>query len=195
MCLENERTLSDYNIQEEATIYLPGQIGAAFPVQIRFPTGETIRILIEGINTIGDLKSRVQVEAWVPCGKGAEFWTKRLLTIFRTDLQRLIFDGQQLEDKRLVFDYNIQRQSTVDLQLPPYLHAPLSNWIAGSINITIKPLKGETFLIRAKGTDTIDNVKSRIQNAEAIASGKPSNRVQNTILTSLLLIDLQINND
>ena len=96
-------------------------------------------------------------------------------------MQRLIFDGQQLEDKRLIFDYNIQRQSTIDLQLPFHLQAPLSNWIAGSLNINIKPLKGETFLVRAKGTDTIDDVKLRIQNAEAIASGEHSNQVQNTI--------------
>ena len=96
-------------------------------------------------------------------------------------MQRMIFDGQQLEDKRLIFDYNIQRLSTIDLQLPFHLHASLSNWIAGSFTITIKPLKGETFLIRAKGTDTIDDVKLRIQNAEAIASGEHSNQVQNTI--------------
>ena len=76
ICLENTRTLSDYNIQEEATIYLPGQVGAAFPIHIRFPTGETIRILIEGLNTIGYLKSRLR--AWVLSGKGAEFWTKTM---------------------------------------------------------------------------------------------------------------------
>ena len=79
MCLEDGRTLSDYNIQEEA-IYLPGQIGAAFPIQIKFPTGETIRILIEGINTVGDLKYRLQVETWVPRGKGAEFRAKEMET-------------------------------------------------------------------------------------------------------------------
>ena len=76
MCLENSRTLSDYNIQEGATIYLPGQVGATFPIHIRFPTGETIRILIEGIDTIGYLKLRLR--AWVLSGKGAEFWTKTL---------------------------------------------------------------------------------------------------------------------
>ena len=75
MCLENSRTLSDYNIQEEAIIYLPGQIGAAFPIYIRFPTGETIRILIEGVNTIGYLKSRLR--AWVMSGKGTELRLKQ----------------------------------------------------------------------------------------------------------------------
>ena len=72
MC--SKRTLSDYNIQEAATIYLPGQFGATFPIHIRFPTGEKIRILVEGINTIGDLKSRLHV--WIPRGKRAEFSTK-----------------------------------------------------------------------------------------------------------------------
>ena len=75
MCLENTRTLSYYNIKEEATIYLNGDV---FPIQIRFPTGETIEILIEGVDTIGDLKSRIQVEVWVPRGKGAEFWIKTM---------------------------------------------------------------------------------------------------------------------
>ena len=37
------------------------------------------------------------------------------------------------------------------------------------MHITIKTLTGKAFLIRAKGTDTIDDVKLRIQNEEAIA--------------------------
>ena len=80
-------------------------------------------------------------------------------------MQQLIFDGQPLEDKNLVFDYDIQRESMVDLQLPFHrkfhLHAPLPNWITGSINITIVNTKGKTYVIRVKGTDTIENVKSR----------------------------------
>ena len=92
-------------------------------------------------------------------------------------MQLLIFNGQQLVDKKLVFDYNIKKESTVDLQLPVHLHAPLSYWIAGSINITIKFLTGHSILIHIKGTDTIDHVKSCIQILRGIPSGEYCNEV------------------
>jgi hypothetical protein len=105
---------------------------------------------------------------------------------------QLIFDGQQLEDKMLVFDYNIQKESMVDLQLPFHLHAPLPNWIVGSINIYIKIVTGKTYLIRVKGTDTIANVKSQIQqNLEVMSAIPPSehsNQVQNTISDKLAFV-------
>ena len=34
---------------------------------------------------------------------------------------QLIFKGQRLEDKKLIFDYNIQRESTVDLKRTGYI--------------------------------------------------------------------------
>ena len=87
----------------------------------------------------------------------------------------LIFGGQQLEDKKMVFDYNILEGSTVDLQLPLHMNAPLSYWTAGSINITIDDtLTKKTFLIRVKGTDTIDDLKLRIQNVENSPPGEHS---------------------
>ena len=87
---------------------------------------------------------------------------------------QLIFDGQQLEDEKLVFDYNFQRESTIDFQLPLHLHAPFPNWIARSINITIIIMTGRSFVIRAKGTDTIDHVKLCILNVDGIAFGEHS---------------------
>ena len=87
---------------------------------------------------------------------------------------QLIFDGQQLEDEKLVFDYNVQRESTVDLQLPFNLHAPFPNWITESINITILSLTGMRFVIRVKGTDTIDDIKLCIQKAIDLPSGEHS---------------------
>ena len=85
---------------------------------------------------------------------------------------QLIFDGQHLDDIKLVLDYNIQRKSTVDLQLPFDLHAPFPKWIKRSINITIITLTGKRFVISAKGTDTIHYVKSRIQDVEFIPPGE-----------------------
>ena len=73
--LEDRYTFESYGIGEGATIYL-SQIGAAFPIHIRFPSGETTRILVEGINTIGSLKSRFH--EWVSRGKGVEFRTKTM---------------------------------------------------------------------------------------------------------------------
>ena len=87
---------------------------------------------------------------------------------------QLIFDGQQLEDNKLVFNYNIKKGSTVDLQLPFHLHAPFPNWITESIDITIISLTGMRFMIRVKGTDTINDVKLRIQNAIDLPSGEHS---------------------
>ena len=89
-------------------------------------------------------------------------------------MQQLIFNGQQLEDKKRFFDYNIQTEATLDLQIPLHLHAPLPDWIAGSINIFIKNLTGKIITIRVKGIDTIYNVKSRIQDKEEFPPGEHS---------------------
>ena len=82
-------------------------------------------------------------------------------------MQRLIFGGQELQDKNLVVDYNILKESTVDLQLPAlHMHTPLSFWTAGppgSITIFIKHLTGTYSPIRVYGTDTIGAVKFRIE--------------------------------
>ena len=174
--MEDGNTFESYGIGEEATILL-SQIGAAFPITIRFPTRATIvRILVERINTIGSLKSRFH--AWVPRGKGADFLYKNNRTTItdslHTDMQQLIFDGRELDDKKLVLDYNIQRDSTLDLMTPFNLYTPLPNWIAGSVNITVKTTTGKTLLFRVKGTDTIENLKSHIQNREGISPGEDS---------------------
>ena len=97
--LKDNRTLIDYNIQKESTLHLLLRLKGGMHIFVRVYIQEPITLEVEPSDTIYNVKTKIQEKVGIPL-----------------DVIELMYYGLPLEDNKNLFDYNVQKESTLYLR-------------------------------------------------------------------------------
>jgi ubiquitin C len=137
---------------------------ASIQIFIRNLGGKTVTLQVSSSDSVETVKDMIQAKEGLPI-----------------HLQRLIFSGRQMEDRRMLSDYGIQKESTLHLvlrlrskfgtvRLSKIDYEEMTGITVGrSMQIFIKTLAGKKYDIQVTNSETIKELKSKIQRKEGIS--------------------------
>ena len=138
--LKDDRTVSDYNIQNKSTVNLLLQIDRLEVTILREGT-RLVTVEVNATDSILELKREIQGKTGVPLKK-----------------QSLSFAGMELENERTIFAYNIRNKSSINLVVKIKVYF---------VN-RLTPQERMTLVL--KPNDTIGSVKDKIRAKTKISS-------------------------
>ena len=156
--LENDRTLSDYNIQNRSTLTSLPRFSGGSQVHVHvIPTGQKIAVEVDHeYSTIGDVKAIVKAKSGIPL-----------------DQQRcMLFNGRFLLDWLTLAEHNIMRSDAILHLVLPSAHLPPNPSLCPNIKIFVKTRTGEIVENMVKAGDTIGNIMAQIQEDQGIPPHK-----------------------
>ena len=138
--MENERTLGDYSVQHDDTLKLVWLVDEGMGIYVKVKGGGVI-IEVKPSDTIEMVKGKIRTKIKEPQNQ-----------------QRLLLNGMTLEDGQTISDYNIQHEDTNQLNL----------LAERSMRIFVMVQTDKNIALEVEATDTIENVKNKIQDRVGI---------------------------
>ena len=114
--LEDGRTLSDYNITKESTLFLILRLRGGFEIIVKTIMCRKIFLDVEASDSVESVKAKIYDKEGYPVDQQRLIFVNQESQHFASQHQ-VISAGKELEDGRILSDYDITKEATLHLVL------------------------------------------------------------------------------